>query len=168
MTHAQRKKSHRGPKKSSQKKIGKRKARKQRASSPKEIHKREWYLFDGSKEPLGRLSVRVAKILIGKHKVSYAPHLDCGDFAVVVNADKVYLTGKKMDQKVYYHHTGYPQGLRKKSFREILRDNPKDLVYRSVKGMLPNNSLRVKMLRRLRIHTGTEHPHKNKVKEFKL
>ena len=165
MAKAKQVKSNKASKKPSPKKVAKKKVVKKKV---KKLPQREWYLFDCSKKPLGRISTQIARVLIGKHKVSYAPHLDQGDFAVVINADKVYLTGKKMDQKVYRHHTGYSQGLREKSFRDALKENPKDIVYQSVKGMLPNNSLRVRMLKRLRIYTGTDHPHKNEVKEFKL
>ncbi|MFC1686366.1 50S ribosomal protein L13 [Patescibacteria group bacterium] len=167
MAKIKQKKSSKASKKSSPKKVVKKKVVK-KVKKPKKVLQREWYLFDCSKKPLGRISTRIAKILMGKHKVSYAPYLDQGDFVIVINADKVYLTGKKMDQKVYRHHTGYPQGLREKSFRDVLKENPKDIVYKSVKGMLPNNSLRIRMLKRLKIYTSAKHPHKNKVKEFKL
>jgi large subunit ribosomal protein L13 len=149
------------------KKTVKREKRKKVKRKPKSVIQRDWYLFDCQKQPLGRLATKIAEVLIGKHKVSYTPYWDGGDFAVVVNAENVYLTGKKAESKFYYRHTGYPGGLKRQSFPELLRTNPKRLVYRAVARMLPVNSLRAKRLKRLKIFTDGEHPYQKKVKEFK-
>ncbi len=124
---------------------------------------RKWHLFDMSKEPLGRVSTQIATKLIGKHKVTYAPHLDCGDFVVVINAEKTFLTGKKADQKKYYYHTNYPGGLKERSFKDILKNTPEKIVMMSVRRMLPVNTLRDKMLKRIKIFKSVEHPYQAKI-----
>ena len=135
----------------------------------RKLIQRDWYLFDCKKEPLGRMATKIATVLRGKHKVCYAPYLDCGDFAVVINAENVFLTGKKKtSQKLYYHHTGYPGAIRVKSFTEILKRNPEWLVEKAVRGMLPSNNLRARMLKRLKVYRKEEYPAQNKVKEFKF
>lgn len=121
--------------------------------------KREWYLVDASGKVLGRLASRVASILKGKHKPTYSPHLDVGDHVIIINADKIKVTGKKFHQKMYYHHTGYPGGLRSVSFRKIFQEKPERILYHAIWGMLPHNRLGRKMIKKLRIYAGAEHPH---------
>lgn len=121
--------------------------------------KREWYLIDASGKVLGRLASRVASILKGKHKPTYSPHLDVGDHVIIINADKIKVTGKKFHQKEYYHHTGYPGGLRSVSFGKIFQEKPERILYHAIWGMLPHNRLGRKMIKKLRIYAGAEHPH---------
>jgi len=118
-----------------------------------------WYVIDAADQVLGRLATRVATLLSGKHKPSYAPFLVMGDHVVIINADKVKLTGQKLDQKVYYWHTGYPGGLKEVSARQLYETKPERIVFGAVLGMLPKNKLRKKMVKRLRIYAGSEHPH---------
>ncbi|MBI4444902.1 MAG: 50S ribosomal protein L13 [Acidobacteria bacterium] len=120
---------------------------------------RKWYVIDAADQTLGRLASRIASILMGKTKAIYTPFLDTGDFVVVVNAEKVRLTGKKWDQKTYYHHTGYPGGVKKAVAKEIAEKNPERILESAVKGMLPKNKLGDRFLRKLKIYTGQEHPH---------
>jgi len=120
---------------------------------------RRWYLVDASDQVLGRLSTEIATVLMGKGKPTYTDFLDTGDFVVVVNAEKVKLTGKKWDDKVYYSHSGYPGGLKEVSARKMLEKHPERIVQFAVKGMLPKNKLGKRMLKRLRVFTGEEHPH---------
>jgi large subunit ribosomal protein L13 len=108
---------------------------------------------------LGRLSTELAKILKGKNKPSYTPHVDTGDFVVVINAEKITLTGKKMKEKVYYHHTGYPGGIKETTAEKLLVKKPTEIIRMAVKGMLPKNSLGRQMLRKLKIYAGPNHPH---------
>ena len=108
---------------------------------------------------LGRLCSRIARLLIGKHKPRYTPHVDCGDFVVVVNADKFRVTGKKMKGKIYYSHSFYPGGLKQVNLESMLRTSPEKVIYHAVNGMLPKNRLRAKRIRRLKLYTSTEHPH---------
>ena len=129
------------------------------APRPQDIsHK--WYLVDAENAILGRLASHIAMILRGKHKPIYTPHADCGDFVIVVNADKVRLTGRKPEQKSYFHFTGYPGGLRETSFRSLLEKKPEMILTQAVKGMLPKNKLGRKMLKKLKDYTSSEHPHK--------
>lgn len=121
--------------------------------------KRDWYLVDAKGKVLGRLASEIAKRLRGKHKPIYTPHVDTGDFVVVINADKVVLTGKKLDDKIYYHHTGYPGGIKSITAGKTLEEKPERLLQKAVKGMLPKNSLGRKMLKKLKIYNGDEHPH---------
>ena len=120
---------------------------------------RRWYLVDAEDQVLGRLATRVATMLMGKTKPVYTQFLDTGDFVVVVNADKVRLSGSKLDSKVYYSHSGYPGGLKKITARQLLARHPDRLVRNAVKGMLPKNKLGRKMLRKLKVYAGAEHPH---------
>ncbi|HMK74602.1 MAG TPA: 50S ribosomal protein L13 [Thermodesulfobacteriota bacterium] len=119
----------------------------------------KWYLVNADGKVLGRLSTEVAKILRGKNKPTYTPHVDTGDFVVVVNAGKVTLTGKKMKDKVYYHHTGYPGGIKETNAEKLLARKPTEMIRMAVKGMLPKTSLGRQMLRKLKIYAGPNHPH---------
>ena len=121
---------------------------------------RKWYIVDVKDKILGRLASRIALILIGKNKPQYSPHLDCGDFVVVVNADKFRVTGKKMKDKIYYSHSFYPGGLKKITLESMLEKHPERVIYHAVSGMLPKNKLRTRRLRRLKIYTVSDHPHK--------
>ena len=125
---------------------------------PEEVE-RKWYVVDASGKVLGRLATRIAKILMGKHKPKYTPHVDTGDYVIVVNADKVVLTGKKLDQKVYYWHSGYPGGLKSLTARQMLEKHPERLIWLAVKRMLPKNRKGRKMLKRLKVYASPEHPH---------
>jgi large subunit ribosomal protein L13 len=125
----------------------------------KEELDRKWYLVNAEGRVLGRLSTEVAKILKGKNKPTYTPHLDTGDFVIVINAGKVTLTGKKLRGKMYYHHTGYPGGIRQTNAEELLAKKPTEMIRIAVKGMLPKNSLGRQMLRKLKIYAGPNHPH---------
>jgi len=120
---------------------------------------RNWYLVDAEGKTLGRLATRIADTLRGKDKPQYTPHTDTGDFVVVVNAEKVAVTGKKMDEKMYYRHSGYPGGLKERSLREQLERRPTDVLRKAVKGMLPRNRLARQQLLKLKIYAGPEHPH---------
>ncbi|HUL31172.1 MAG TPA: 50S ribosomal protein L13 [Thermodesulfobacteriota bacterium] len=119
----------------------------------------KWYLVNAEGKVLGRLSTELAKILKGKNKPTYTPHLDTGDFVIVVNAGKVTLTGKKLKDKIYYHHTGYPGGIREMSAEKLLAKKPTEMIRIAVRGMLPKNSLGRQMLRKLKIYAGPSHPH---------
>lgn len=118
---------------------------------------RNWYVVDAGGMVLGRLASQVASILRGKHKPTYTPHLDTGDHVIIVNADKVVLTGKKLDQKVYYHHSGYPGGLRETVYRSLMEKKPEFAVKRAITGMLPKGPLGRQMATKLRIYAGPEH-----------
>ena len=120
---------------------------------------REWYVVDAAGQTLGRLASKVAQILKGKHKPLYSPRLDVGDYVVVVNADKIVVTGRKIEQKMYYRHTGYPGGLRETTFREMMVRHPTHAIKHAVKGMLPKNRLGRHMLRKLKVYAGPDHPH---------
>jgi large subunit ribosomal protein L13 len=126
----------------------------------KEDVQRDWYVVDATGKTLGRLASEIAKILMGKHKPTYTPHVDGGDFVVVVNAEKVFVTGKKLDKKVYYWHTGYPGGLKQATLRELLQKKPEEVIRLAVRGMLPKNKLRDRRMKRLKVYAGPEHPHK--------
>jgi len=120
---------------------------------------REWWLVDAEGETLGRLASRIARVLRGKHKPIYSPHLDTGDFVIVTNAGLVAVTGRKLDQKSYYHHSGYPGGLTEVTLRRQLERHPTRVLRAAVRGMLPKNRLGRKMLRKLKIYAGPQHPH---------
>ena len=120
---------------------------------------RNWYVVDAEGQTLGRLSTRIADTLRGKDKPQYTPHTDTGDFVVVVNAEKIAVTGKKMDEKMYYRHSGYPGGLKERTLREQLERRPTDVLRKAVKGMLPRNRLARQQLLKLKIYAGPEHPH---------
>jgi large subunit ribosomal protein L13 len=119
----------------------------------------QWYVVNAEGRVLGRLSTELAKILKGKNKPTYTPHLDTGDFVIVVNAGKVTLTGKKLKDKIYYHHTGYPGGIKETNAEALLAKKPTEMIRMAVKGMLPKNSLGRQMLRKLKIYAGPNHPH---------
>ncbi|MCI8445513.1 MAG: 50S ribosomal protein L13 [Bacilli bacterium] len=125
----------------------------------KETVTRNWYVIDATDLTLGRLATKVASVLRGKHKPTYTPHVDCGDFVIVVNADKVNLTGKKLDQKIYYNHSGYTGGLRERTARVMKEQYPVEMVERAIKGMLPHNRLGRQMYKKLFVYAGEQHPH---------
>ena len=125
----------------------------------KEELDQQWYLVNAEGKILGRLATELAKILRGKNKPSFTPHVDTGDFVIVVNAEKVVLTGKKMKDKIYYHHTGYPGGIKEINAEKLLAKKPTEILRIAVKGMLPKNSLGRQMLRKLKIYAGANHPH---------
>ncbi|HVV14256.1 50S ribosomal protein L13 [Amycolatopsis sp.] len=120
---------------------------------------RAWHVIDAEDVVLGRLATEVATLLRGKHKPTYAPHVDTGDFVIIVNAEKVALTGNKRDQKFAYRHSGYPGGLRKRSFGELLDTRPERLLEKVVRGMLPKNKLGRAQAKKLKVYAGPEHPH---------
>ena len=120
---------------------------------------RKWYLVDAAGKTLGRLASRVAILLRGKHKPTFTPHVDTGDHVVIINADKVHLTGDKLKTKTYIHHTGYPGGLKSISAEHLRAKQPTELLARAIKGMLPKNSLGKQMARKLKVYSGGEHPH---------
>jgi large subunit ribosomal protein L13 len=128
------------------------------STKPSEIE-REWYVVDAEGQTLGRLASEIAKILKGKHKPIYAPHLDTGDFVVVINAEKVHVTGRKLDQKMYYRYSGYPGGLTAVTLRDQLKRHPTRVIRSAVKGMLPHNRLGRAMIRKLKVYAGDAHPH---------
>lgn len=125
----------------------------------KEEVKRSWYLVDAKDKVLGRLASKLAYLLQGKHRPDYTPYLDQADFIVVINADKIKLTGKKLDQKVYWRHSGYLGGLKLETARKLLEKKPEQLIYLAVKGMLPKNRMRKRLLKKLKIYAGATHPH---------
>lgn len=125
----------------------------------KEEVEHQWYLVDAEGKVLGRLATELANILRGKKKPIYTPHVDTGDFVVVVNAGKVALTGKKMKDKVYYHHTGHPGGIKELNAEKLLTKKPTEMIRIAVKGMLPKTSLGRQMIRKLKIYAGAKHPH---------
>jgi large subunit ribosomal protein L13 len=127
-------------------------------AKPGEIE-RTWYVVDAEAKTLGRLATQIADVLRGKTKPAYTPHVDTGDFVIVVNAEKVRVTGQKLDQKLYYRHSGYPGGLRSRSLREQLERRPEEVLRKAVKGMLPKNKLASAQLRKLKIYAGPDHPH---------
>lgn len=127
---------------------------------PKEAEiDRKWFLVDADGKVLGRLATRVAHVLRGKHKPTFAPHVDTGDFVVIINADKVALTGAKLVQKKAYRHSGFPGGLRATSYQELLAKSPEKAVEKAVRGMLPKNSIARQQLSKLKVYGGDKHPH---------
>ena len=127
-------------------------------SKPADVN-RKWYVVNAEGKTLGRLSTEIARILRGKHKVTFTPHVDGGDFVVVLNADKVAVTGRKAEQKVYRHHTGYIGNLKEISYKRMLAEKPEEIILTAVRGMLPKNKLRSPMMKRLKVYAGNEHPH---------
>lgn len=125
----------------------------------KEDITRKWFLVDANEKILGRLASEVASILRGKHKPQFTPHLDLGDHVVVINAEKIKLTGNKLKDKVYYHHSGYPRGLKSRTAGELMRERPEEVISMAIKGMLPKNKLGKAMARKLKVYKGPEHPH---------
>jgi large subunit ribosomal protein L13 len=120
---------------------------------------RQWYVVDATGQTLGRLATQIANVLKGKHKPIYTPSMDCGDFVVVVNAGKIKVTGRKLDQKVYYRFSGYPSGLSETSLRDQLKDHPERVIEAAVLGMLNRNRLRRQLIKKLKVYAGPEHPH---------
>jgi large subunit ribosomal protein L13 len=128
------------------------------SAKPQDIE-RKWFVVDAQGQTLGRLATRIATVLRGKHKPIYTPHMDCGDYVIVVNADKIHVTGQKLDQKTYYRHSGYPGGLRQVSLRRQLQVHPDRVIEAAVRGMLPHNRLGRKMFKKLKVYAGPTHPH---------
>jgi large subunit ribosomal protein L13 len=128
------------------------------SAKPREIEQ-SWYLVDAEGETLGRLATEIADVLRGKRKPAYTPHVDTGDFVVVVNAEKIHVTGNKLEQKIYYRHSGYPGGLRERTLAEQLQRRPEEVIRKAVKGMLPKNRLAAAQLKKLKVYAGPEHPH---------
>ena len=124
-----------------------------------ETVERKWYVIDAENVPLGRVASRAAHILRGKHKVTYTPHIDCGDNVIIINAEKVKLTGNKEEKKMYYNHSMYPGGLRERTAKVMRERYPEEMVERAVKGMLPHNRLGRQMYKKLFVYKGSEHPH---------
>lgn len=124
---------------------------------------RQWQVIDASGKTLGRLASEIAKLLIGKHKPTYSPHLDTGDYVVVTNAAKVRVTGRKLKEKIYYHHSGYCGGLKSITFEEMLHTHPTRIIEHAVKGMLPHNRLGRAMFKKLKVYAGDSHPHQAQV-----
>jgi large subunit ribosomal protein L13 len=120
---------------------------------------RTWYVVDGTNQTVGRMCARIAAVLRGKHKASYTPHFDAGDFVIVINADKVVFTGNKFEDKLYQNFSGYPGGLREESAKDLIKRRPEAIVERAVKGMLPKNRLGRKMYKKLFVYAGDKHPH---------
>ncbi|MBW6457676.1 MAG: 50S ribosomal protein L13 [FCB group bacterium] len=130
------------------------------SAKPTDI-KHDWYLVDAEDVVLGRLASKVAQILRGKHKPIYTPHMDTGDFVIVINADKVRLTGTKEEKKSYFRHTGYPGGSRTTTFKELFAKRPEEVVRKAVKGMIPHNKLGRQIFKKLKVYAGSEHPHES-------
>ena len=128
-------------------------------SAKKESVTREWYVVDATGKTLGRLSTEIANRLRGKHKPEFTPHVDTGDYIVVVNAEKVKVTGNKTTDKVYHHHTGYPGGIKSITFDQLIDKAPERIIEKAVKGMMPKNKLSRSMMTKLKIYAGSEHPH---------
>ena len=125
----------------------------------KETVERKWYVIDATDLPLGRLATKAAHILRGKNKVTFTPHIDCGDYVIITNASKVKLTGNKINDKMYYNHSGFPGGLRERNAKEMIEKYPVEMVERAVKGMLPKNRLGRQIYRQLFVYAGSEHKH---------
>jgi large subunit ribosomal protein L13 len=132
--------------------------RKTYSAKPHEIE-RTWYVVDAEGKTLGRLATEIARILRGKHKPIYTPHVDTGDYVVVINADKIRVTGKRLDQKIYYRHSGYMGGLKAVSLRRMLETHPERVIEHAVKGMLPKNRLGRQMYKKLKVYASPDHPH---------
>ena len=127
-------------------------------AKPAELE-RKWYIIDAANKPLGRVAAAAASILRGKVKPTFTPNVDCGDFVIILNAEKVVLTGKKIEQKYYRYHTGYVGGLKEISYKKLMAENPEKAITLAVKGMLPHNTIGANALTRLRVYQGTEHNH---------
>jgi large subunit ribosomal protein L13 len=128
-------------------------------SAKPETVKRDWYVVDAADKTLGRMATEIANRLRGKHKPEFTPHVDTGDYIVVVNAEKVKVTGNKTSDKIYYHHTGFPGGIRSISFEKLQAKAPERIIQQAVKGMMPRNKLGRAMLGKLKVYVGSEHPH---------
>jgi large subunit ribosomal protein L13 len=127
-------------------------------TKPREVE-RQWFVIDAEGQTLGRLSSSIATLLRGKHKPIYSPSVDCGDYVVVINADKIHVTGQRMDQKVYYRHSGYMGGLKEITLRRQMETRPERVIQAAVRGMLPKNALGRKIIRKLKVYAGPNHPH---------
>jgi large subunit ribosomal protein L13 len=127
-------------------------------AKPREIEQ-TWYLLDAEGKTLGRLATQIADLLRGKGKPQYTPHIDTGDFVVVVNAERIHVTGNKLEQKLYYRHSGYPGGLRSRTLAEQLARRPEEVIRKAVKGMLPKNKLAARQIVKLKVYAGPDHPH---------
>lgn len=125
----------------------------------KENIERKWYVVDATGLPLGRVASKVATVLRGKHKPTYTPYVDCGDYVIVINAEKVLLTGNKLNDKMYYNHSGYPGGLRERNAKTMISDYPEEMMERAIKGMLPHNRLGRAMGKKLFVYRGEDHKH---------
>lgn len=125
----------------------------------KETVNRKWYVIDAENLPLGRVATKAANILRGKHKVTFTPHIDCGDYVIIVNADKIKLTGNKLEQKMYYNHSGFPGGLRERNAKVMIEKYPVEMVERAVRGMLPHNRLGRATAKKLFVYAGADHKH---------
>ena len=125
----------------------------------KETVSRKWYVIDAAGKPLGKTAVAAANILRGKHRPEFTPHVDCGEYVIIINADKAILTGKKLDQKVYYRHSGYIGGLKEVAYRKLMAEKPELAMTKAVKGMLPHNSIGDKAITRLKVFAGPTHNH---------
>ncbi|ONI45111.1 50S ribosomal protein L13 [Candidatus Epulonipiscioides gigas] len=131
--------------------------------------KKEWFLVDATDQTVGRLASQVAMVLRGKHKPTFTPHVDCGDHVIIINADKIVFTGKKLEQKLYRHHSGYVGGLKETTAKDMLKKHPERILMHAIKGMLPKNSLGRKLLTNVRVYAGTEHNHEaQQPKELKF
>jgi len=128
-------------------------------SAKPESVQRDWYIVDAENKTLGRLSTEIARRLRGKHKPEYTPHVDTGDYIIVINAEKVRVSGNKRTDKIYHHHTGYPGGLKSISFEKLIERAPERVIETAVKGMLPKNPLGRAMYKKMKVYAGTEHPH---------
>ncbi|MFW5972046.1 MAG: 50S ribosomal protein L13 [Bacillota bacterium] len=137
-------------------------------AKPNEIE-RQWYVVDATNKTLGRLSTKIAEILRGKHKPTYTPHLDTGDFVIVINAEKIQLTGKKWDQKKHYRHSGYPGGIKEITYKKLVERKPELIIEKAVRGMIPHNKLGRQVITKLKVYAGPEHPHQaQQPKELEL
>ncbi len=135
----------------------------------KEEIERKWWLVDADGKVLGRLATEIAVLLRGKNKPSFAAHVDTGDFVVVINAEKVRVTGKKLEEKMYYHHSQYPGGLREQTLKEVLAKKPEEVIEKAVRGMIPHNTLGRAVIKKLKVYKGPAHPHEaQNPQEFKI
>ena len=125
----------------------------------KETVERKWYVIDAEGKNLGRVATKAATILRGKHKATFTPHIDCGDYVIIINASKVNLTGKKLTDKMYYNHSGFPGGLRERNAKEMIENYPEEMMERAIKGMLPKGRLGRQMYKKLFVYAGDKHPH---------
>lgn len=132
--------------------------RKTYSAKPEEVE-RKWYIVDATDQTLGRMATQIATILRGKHKPMFTPHVDCGDYVIVINAEKIHVTGNKMEDKMYYRHSGYPGGLRQMPLKTMLAKHPDRVISEAVRRMLPKNNLGRLMLKKLKVYAGPDHPH---------
>ena len=137
-------------------------------AKPEEIE-RQWYVVDATGQTLGRLATKIADILRGKHKPIYTPHVDTGDYVIVINAEKIELTGKKWEQKKYYRHSGYPGGIKEITYDKLLKKKPELIIEKAVRGMIPHNRLGRQIIKKLKVYAGPDHPHQaQQPKELEL